>query len=156
MSATKLQVVFYSMYGHVYRLAEAVADGARGVADVEVADLDESSVQERRGQIADRQVTFDDLDRGSVGLGDLADRRDDLAAHAPYEPGHRYRPESVDEPIKKEQEEHQTENDEEPRDVHSDVGHKVRAHSAKQRERARMPRPNSTTRNTKHGTRNLG
>ena len=37
MSATKLQVVFYSMYGHVYRLAEAVVDGARGVGDVEVS-----------------------------------------------------------------------------------------------------------------------
>ncbi len=29
--ATKIQVVFYSMYGHVYRLAEAVTEGARSV-----------------------------------------------------------------------------------------------------------------------------
>jgi NAD(P)H:quinone oxidoreductase type IV len=36
-SATKLQVVFYSMYGHVYRLAEAVAEGARGVGGMEVS-----------------------------------------------------------------------------------------------------------------------
>lgn len=35
--ATKIQVVFYSMYGHVYRMAEAVAEGAREVADTEVA-----------------------------------------------------------------------------------------------------------------------
>ena len=35
--ATKVQVVFYSMYGHVYRLAEAVAEGARGVEGVEVS-----------------------------------------------------------------------------------------------------------------------
>jgi NAD(P)H dehydrogenase (quinone) len=27
----KVQVVFYSMYGHVWRLAEAVAEGAREV-----------------------------------------------------------------------------------------------------------------------------
>jgi flavorubredoxin len=32
----KVQVVFYSMYGHVYRMAEAVAEGARGVDGVEV------------------------------------------------------------------------------------------------------------------------
>lgn len=35
--ATQIQVVFYSMYGHVYRMAEAVAEGAREVADTEVA-----------------------------------------------------------------------------------------------------------------------
>jgi NAD(P)H:quinone oxidoreductase type IV len=34
--ATKVQVIFYSMYGHVYRMAEAVAAGAREVAGVEV------------------------------------------------------------------------------------------------------------------------
>lgn len=34
--ATKIQVVFYSMYGHIYRLAEAVAAGAREVEDSEV------------------------------------------------------------------------------------------------------------------------
>lgn len=34
--ATKIQVVFYSMYGHVHRLAEAVAAGAREVAGAEV------------------------------------------------------------------------------------------------------------------------
>ena len=33
----QVQVVFYSMYGHVWRLAEAVAEGARGVNDTEVA-----------------------------------------------------------------------------------------------------------------------
>jgi NAD(P)H:quinone oxidoreductase type IV len=33
----KVQVVFYSMYGHVYRLAEAVAEGARAVPDTEVS-----------------------------------------------------------------------------------------------------------------------
>jgi NAD(P)H dehydrogenase (quinone) len=34
--AVKIQIVFYSMYGHIYRMAEAVAAGAREVADTEV------------------------------------------------------------------------------------------------------------------------
>ena len=33
----KVQVVFYSMYGHIYKLAEAVAAGAREVAGSEVS-----------------------------------------------------------------------------------------------------------------------
>ena len=33
---TKVQVVFYSMYGHIYRMAEAVAAGAKEVPGVEV------------------------------------------------------------------------------------------------------------------------
>jgi NAD(P)H dehydrogenase (quinone) len=33
----RVQVVFYSMYGHVYQLAEAVAEGARGVSNTEVS-----------------------------------------------------------------------------------------------------------------------
>lgn len=32
----KLQIIFYSMYGHIYRMAEAVAQGARDVKDVNV------------------------------------------------------------------------------------------------------------------------
>ncbi|CAB4243810.1 putative conserved flavoprotein [Methylacidimicrobium sp. AP8] len=35
--ATKVLIVFYSMYGHVYTLAEAVAAGAREVPETEVA-----------------------------------------------------------------------------------------------------------------------
>jgi hypothetical protein len=34
---THVRIIFYSMYGHIHRLAEAVADGARMVSDVEVA-----------------------------------------------------------------------------------------------------------------------
>ena len=34
---TRIQVVFYSMYGHVYRLAEAVAEGARSLAATDVS-----------------------------------------------------------------------------------------------------------------------
>jgi len=35
--SVKIQVVFYSMYGHVYTLAEAVAAGAQGVEGCEVS-----------------------------------------------------------------------------------------------------------------------
>src|SRR5215212_8335036 len=34
--AVKVHVIVYSTYGHVYRLAEAVAEGARSVAGAEV------------------------------------------------------------------------------------------------------------------------
>ena len=34
---TRVQIIFYSMYGHVYRLAEAVAQGAKEVAGVEAS-----------------------------------------------------------------------------------------------------------------------
>ncbi len=34
--ATSIQVIFYSTYGHVYKLAEAVVDGARSIADTDV------------------------------------------------------------------------------------------------------------------------
>ncbi|MEZ6089974.1 MAG: NAD(P)H:quinone oxidoreductase [Pirellulaceae bacterium] len=33
----KIQVVFYSMYGHIHQMAEAVAEGARSVPDADVA-----------------------------------------------------------------------------------------------------------------------
>jgi len=33
---TRIQVVFYSMYGHIYKMAEAVVAGAREAGDVEV------------------------------------------------------------------------------------------------------------------------
>ena len=32
----RIQIIFYSTYGHVYRLAEAIAEGARQVPDTEV------------------------------------------------------------------------------------------------------------------------
>lgn len=35
--ATQVQVVFYSMYGHIYTMAEAIAAGAREVDEVEVS-----------------------------------------------------------------------------------------------------------------------
>lgn len=56
-----IQIVFYSMYGHVYRLAEAVAEGAREVdgADVElyqVPELVPDEVLEKSGAKAAREV----------------------------------------------------------------------------------------------------
>jgi NAD(P)H dehydrogenase (quinone) len=36
LMAAKVQVIFYSTYGHVWRLAEAVAEGARAVAGTDV------------------------------------------------------------------------------------------------------------------------
>jgi NAD(P)H dehydrogenase (quinone) len=50
----KVQVVFYSMYGHIYQMAEAVAAGARevegtGVSLYRVADLLPDDVLERHG-----------------------------------------------------------------------------------------------------------
>lgn len=35
-SITNIQVIFYSMYGHVYKLAEAIVEGAKQVSDVNV------------------------------------------------------------------------------------------------------------------------
>jgi NAD(P)H dehydrogenase (quinone) len=57
--SVKVQVVFYSMYGHVYRLAEAIAAGAREVEGAEVAvyqvpELVPPEVLERSGATAAR------------------------------------------------------------------------------------------------------
>jgi NAD(P)H dehydrogenase (quinone) len=57
----KVQVIFYSMYGHVYRLAEAVAEGARQVAGAEVEmfqtpELVPEGVLEKSGAKAARQA----------------------------------------------------------------------------------------------------
>lgn len=58
---TRVQVVFYSMYGHVYQLAEAVAAGAREVAgsDVtlhQVAELVPDDLLEKSGAAAARRA----------------------------------------------------------------------------------------------------
>lgn len=55
----KVQVVFYSMYGHIYRMAEAIAEGAREVTDAEVsihqvAELMPDEVLEKSGAKAAR------------------------------------------------------------------------------------------------------
>ena len=33
---TRIQVIFYSMYGHIWQMAEAVAKGAKEAGDTEV------------------------------------------------------------------------------------------------------------------------
>ncbi len=58
---TKIQIVFYSMYGHVYKLAEAVAEGAREVPDTEVTlyqvpELVPDEALEKSGAKAARQI----------------------------------------------------------------------------------------------------
>jgi NAD(P)H dehydrogenase (quinone) len=57
----KIQVVFYSMYGHVYQLAEAVARGARSVPQTEVtlyqvAELVPEEALKRSGAKAAREA----------------------------------------------------------------------------------------------------
>ena len=57
----KLQVIFYSMYGHVFRLAEAVAEGVRDVPDADVhlyqvPELIPEDKLEKSGAKAARQV----------------------------------------------------------------------------------------------------
>lgn len=54
--STKIKVVFHSLYGHVYQLAEAIAAGAREVPGVEVellqvAELLPDSVLEKMGAL---------------------------------------------------------------------------------------------------------
>ncbi|HTP67288.1 MAG TPA: NAD(P)H:quinone oxidoreductase [Dongiaceae bacterium] len=55
----KVQVIFYSMYGHVYKMAEAVAEGAKQVSGAEVslsqvAELVSDDVLEKYGAKATR------------------------------------------------------------------------------------------------------
>ena len=60
----KVQIVFYSMYGHVYQLAEAVAEGAREVPDTEVSlfqvpELMSAEALEQSGAKAPREAFAD-------------------------------------------------------------------------------------------------
>ena len=60
----KVQIIFYSMYGHVYQLAEAVAEGAREVPDTEVslyqvAELVPEEILEKSGAKAAREAFAD-------------------------------------------------------------------------------------------------
>ncbi|SRR5579885_1957219 len=57
----RIQVIFYSMYGHVYRLAEAVVEGVRQVAGAEVSlyqvqELVPEAILEKSGAKAARQA----------------------------------------------------------------------------------------------------
>ncbi len=57
----KVQIVFYSMYGHIYKLAQAVAEGARSVKGAEVtvyqvAELVPDEALEKSGAKAARKA----------------------------------------------------------------------------------------------------
>jgi len=57
--ATRVQIVFYSMYGHIYTMAKAVAEGVSSIADAEVellqvAELIPDEVLEQYGAKAAR------------------------------------------------------------------------------------------------------
>ncbi len=57
---TKIQIVFYSMYGHIYHMAEAVAEGARSVPHTEaelyqVAELVPDNILEKSGALKARK-----------------------------------------------------------------------------------------------------
>ncbi len=59
--AVKVQVIFYSMYGHVWKLAEAVAEGAKSVsgADVQLFQVAETlpkEVLEKMGAVQAKQA----------------------------------------------------------------------------------------------------
>lgn len=58
---TKIQIVFYSMYGHIHKMAEAVAAGAREAGDTDVSlfqvpELVPDDVLEKSGAKAARQA----------------------------------------------------------------------------------------------------
>ena len=62
---TKIQVVFYSMYGHIHTMAEAIVAGAREIPDVEVTlyqvpELVPEAVLQKSGAQAARKA-FDDV-----------------------------------------------------------------------------------------------
>ncbi len=59
--SVKVQIIFYSMYGHIYRMAEAVAEGARQVKGAEVGvfqvpELVPAEALERSGAAAARKA----------------------------------------------------------------------------------------------------
>lgn len=61
----KIQVIFYSMYGHIYHMAEAIAKGAREVTDTDVelfrvAELIPDEILDKSGAKA-AQKSFIDL-----------------------------------------------------------------------------------------------
>src|SRR3990167_2160423 len=61
MTTTNIQIIFYSMYGHIYKMTEAVASGARDVKDVNVEvfrvpELVPDEVLEKSGAKAAQQI----------------------------------------------------------------------------------------------------
>jgi len=70
--ATRVQVIFYSMYGHIYTMAEAVTEGARSIAGTEVQllqvpELIPDEVLEQYGAKAAR-AAFAHVPTATVGM----------------------------------------------------------------------------------------
>jgi NAD(P)H dehydrogenase (quinone) len=68
--SVKVQVIFYSMYGHIYKMAQAIAEGAKQVPGAEVsiyqvAELISDDVLEKYGARAAR-ASFADVPIASV------------------------------------------------------------------------------------------
>ena len=68
--SVKVQIIFYSMYGHVYKMAQAVAEGVKQVAGAEVslyqvAELLPGEVLEKMGAKA-AKATFADVPIATV------------------------------------------------------------------------------------------
>ena len=62
--AVRVQIIFYSLYGHIYRMAEAVAEGARQVPGAEVSlyqvpELLPDSVLEKMGAVQAKKAFAD-------------------------------------------------------------------------------------------------
>ena len=62
--ATKIKIIFYSTYGHVYQMAKAIAEGASDVADTEVtlyrvAELMDDATVERIGGAETQKAVAD-------------------------------------------------------------------------------------------------
>ena len=66
-----IQIIFYSMYGHIYRMADAVAEGAREVEDAtvslyQVPELVPKDILEKSGALKARQA-FSHVPVATVG-----------------------------------------------------------------------------------------
>ncbi len=62
---TQLQIIFYSMYGHIFKMTEAIAEGVRQVKDVSVEifrvpELVPSEILEKSGAAA-AQKQFENI-----------------------------------------------------------------------------------------------
>lgn len=77
MMSTKIKVIFYSLYGHTYKLAQAIAEGARQVSDtdvelLQVAETLPDSVLEKMGAIEAKKA-FADVPQADPNTIDEAD-----------------------------------------------------------------------------------
>ena len=78
--STKISIVFYSMYGHIYQLAKAVAEDARSIRGTEVnlyhvPELDRMLPLKRRGAKAAHKAFAHIPVARSAHPGDCPDNR---------------------------------------------------------------------------------